>query len=162
MVREKSLVKPKSKKPLIITLVAVAVLALAGGVYYYLAHREKPVFLSDAEYLIDVESWEKSGAPSVIWAFRADSKGELTTNKSNYYPTSWSLEGGKLQISTSWLYELNDEFEFSLNRVEKSFTVKNLSDDTESTFLPLGTQESTSADDASDASDSAPSPESQE
>lgn len=144
MVREKSLSKKKSKKPLIISLIVAGILVAAGAVYYFVLRDTTPkIVLSDTEFLVSVESWEKVDAPTVIWVFKGDGKGELTTNKSNYYETSWSLSGANpevLKISTAWLYELNDSFEFLLNRDEKSFTVKNLADETESTFVPLGTQ----------------------
>ena len=140
---EKSLVK-KSKKPLIVGIIC-GVLLLAGTAAFYFLYwknRNPEIILSDAEYRIQTESWEKVDAPTVIWSFKEGGKGELTTNKSNYYSFTWTLEKGdpsKLRIKTAWLLELDDTFEFSYNREEKSFYVKNLADDTESTFVPLGT-----------------------
>ena len=142
---EKTLVKKKkSKKPLIFTLVVLAVLIAGAATFYFLywKNREPVVVLTDAEILAETKSWEKSGAETVIWTFNPDGTGELTTNKSNYYDFTWALESGEpalLKIQTAWLLELSDTFEFTLNRETKSFTVKNQSDDTESTFVPLGT-----------------------
>ncbi|MBQ3464506.1 hypothetical protein IJH27_01580 [Candidatus Saccharibacteria bacterium] len=138
---EKSLVKKKSKKPLVISLVIVGVLLMAGAIYglFFLDLAPK-IVLSDAEFLVDVRSWEKDGAPTVIWTFNDLESGEITTNKTNYYKTKWGLENEKLSFKTEWLYEISDEFEFLLNREEKYFTVKNLADGGESKFVPLGTQ----------------------
>lgn len=137
----------KSKKPLIITLIIVGVLLVAGLVYYFFFFSKgTKIVLSDSDYLIETKSWEKVDAPTVIWVFNENGKGELTTNKSNYYDTTWSLKGSTLEISTEWLYDLNDSFEISIDRGEKSFTVKNLSDETESKFVPLGTQAEQTSD----------------
>lgn len=144
---EKKVHRPLSKKAKIIIIVLCVLVLLAGAgvlVYFLLLNKPEPeVVLTDAEYLAKVESWEKEGAPTVIWTFRDNQVGEITTNKINYYDTKWALEeeGTKLHILTGWLYELNDRFEFSLDRENNSFTVKNLTDETESVFVPLGTQE---------------------
>ena len=142
--------KPKSldkkpKKPLIIVLISFFSLALiAGGVFCYFKFlRKSPEILkNDVEFLTEVDAWEKTGAPTVIWSFKPDGTGELTTNKENYYPLKWYLSNGKLEIDTSWLYELSDAFEISLDRTSEtpSFTVKNLADETVSTFVPLGSK----------------------
>ena len=138
---EKKLKKKKSKKPVIISLIVIAVLAAGGLVYYFFFFKKPPeIFLSDSDYLIKTQSWEKVDAPTVIWVFNENGKGELTTNKSNYYNTIWSLKDGELKISTDWLYELSDSFSITIDRENNSFTVRNLSDETESTFVPLGTQ----------------------
>lgn len=145
MESQKSLKKQKSKKPLVIALVSLVVLLAGAAAFYFLywRHREPVVVLTDAEYLAQ-HSWEKSDAPTVIWTFRTDGSGELTTNKSNYYNFTWTLEPGDpdtLAISTAWLLSLDDSFDFSLDREADSFTVKNRADDLESTFVPLGTAE---------------------
>lgn len=165
--REKKLEKArvsggkKSKKPLIISLVVLFLLALSGGLFYYFKFL-KPAPAPEksvAELLVEVESWEKLDAPSVIWVFRSDGNGELTTNKENYYKTSWSLSpDSSLKITTSWLYSLEDSFSFTLDRTAPSFTVVNDKDGTVSTFVPLGTSASNGA--SNDAPEtSAPSEE---
>jgi len=146
--KTKSLNK-KSKKPLVIVLVVLFSLALiAGGIFYYFKFlRKSPeIVKNDVEFLTEVDAWEKSGAPTVIWSFKPDGTGELTTNKENYYSLKWYLSDGKLEIDTSWLYELSDSFEITLDRASEipSFTVKNLADETVSTFVPLGESERTS------------------
>ncbi|MBR3180731.1 hypothetical protein IKF63_01480 [Candidatus Saccharibacteria bacterium] len=138
---KKTLVKKKSKKPLIITIVIVVIL-LAGGLlgYFFFFKKAPKIVLSDSEYLIQTKSWEKVDAPTVIWVFDEGGKGELTTNKSNYYNMTWLLEGKTLKIDTDWLYELNDSFDVTIDRDNSTFTVVNLSDNTESVFVPLGSR----------------------
>jgi hypothetical protein len=109
---------------------------------------EPEVVVTDVTYL-SANAWEKQDAPTVIWTFREDGTGEITTNKSNYYSMEWSLDGESertLKIVTAWLYELEDSFSFELNREENYFIVKNLSDETESIFVPLGTAEKHAAE----------------
>lgn len=144
---EKKLFKDKKTKlTLIIIAAVVSALIIAGVcVYFFVLKKPEPeVVLTDAQYVIKTGSWEKQDSPTVIWTFRADGTGEVTTNKSNYYNTTWELTEDEsaqtLSITTDWLYELNDSFEFALDRETNSFTVKNKSDETESVFVPLGTQ----------------------
>ena len=163
MERKKSLVKKKSKLPLIIGIIVALLVAGAAAFYFlYWTRREPVIVLTDAEYLMEVKSWEKQDAPTVIWTFSEDGKGELTTNKSNYYDFEWSLEKGEpqiLKIQTAWLLDLDDSFEFVLDREAKSFTVKNQSDLLESTFVPLGTAEAAASAQTSDGTTSADAPD---
>ncbi len=143
---EKKLSKDKKISPIVIVAIIIGVLAIVGVCLYFFVFKEPEpeVVLTDAQYIIKTSSWEKQDSPTVIWTFHEDGTGELTTNKSNYYETLWELtegeEGQVLKTTTDWLYELNDSFAFTLDREANSFTVKNLADDTESIFVPLGTQ----------------------
>lgn len=143
----------KAKLVLIISAAALAVAAIVVVLVLFVFKQETPEIVKTDRDLLIVHAWEKDGAPTVIWTFHADGSGEITTNKSNYYDMKWSLEQeegesgtGTLKIVTSWLYDLDDSFSFSLNRDEDTFTVKNLADDTESVFLPLGTAEQKTAE----------------
>ena len=157
MEKEKSLVKKKSKAPLIIGIV-IGVFAIAAALFYFLywRNREPEIVLTDVQYLA-LHAWEKEDAPTVIWTLKEDGTGELTTNKTKYYEMAWTLSENSsketskdfplvLKIATAWLYELDDSFEMSINREEGKFTVKNLADGGESTFVPLGTAESKAAE----------------
>lgn len=140
----------KAKLAIIISSIVLGVAAAATALILFVFKTPKPeVVLTDRDILIS-HAWEKEGAPTVIWTFRADGTGELTTNKSNYYDMKWSFEqeGEQqvLKIDTAWLYELNDSFVFSLDRENNSFSVKNLSDETESVFVALGTAEQRAAE----------------
>ena len=147
--------KPKkhlSKKAKLALIIFAAVIVTAGIVValflFVFKHEEPEIVLTDRDYLV-AHAWEKQGAPTVIWTFRADGSGEITTNKQNYYSMKWSLEQDNLlNIKTDWLYELNNSFEFSYDKENDRFTVKNKGDETESTFAPLGTAEQQPAEPA--------------
>lgn len=127
----------KLKKIIIISVSIFLFLILGGtGLYFYL-NREKPSTpLSDADFLVSVGTWEKSGASKVKWIFKENGKGSLTTNDAlNFYDFTWTLDNGTLKISTDWLYTLEDEFSFTLNREENSFTVVAKEDEKESVFI---------------------------
>ena len=148
----------KTKLAIIISAVVVALLAIAAILIFVVFKKEEPeVVLTDRDFLSSI-SWEKQGAPTVIWTFHNDGTGEITTNKSNYYDMEWELEEGDtttLKITTNWLYDLEDSFTFALNREEKTFIVVNLADNTESTFVQLGTAERAAAEQQSQTEASA-------
>jgi len=140
--------KQNHTKPLLVTNIIVFVLGAAAVLYLYVFRNNSTpaeVVKTDTD-LLTAHAWEKAEAPTVIWTFRPDGTGELTTNKSNYYDFTWSfssstnnyLELDSLEIKTAWLYELEDKFSYEF--VNENLVVKSLSDGTESTFLPLGTQ----------------------
>ena len=63
--------------------------------------------------------------PSVIWKFTEVGKGTLTTNgHTNDYDFIWAIEDGKLKIETKWLYELEDEYEYELDKDAGSLILK--------------------------------------
>lgn len=71
---------------------------------------------SDSESEKKGESTEKC-LPSVVWKFTEIGKGTLTTNAHvNDYDFIWALEDGKLKIETKWLYDLNNEYDYSLDQ----------------------------------------------
>lgn len=138
----------KAKLALIISGAVLAAAAIVVVLILFVFKKDEPVIVKTDQDILTAHAWEKDGAPTVIWTFHTDGSGEITTNKSNYYNMKWSLEQGEgesatqtLKITTNWLYDLDDSFIFSLNRDEDTFTVKNLTDNTESVFLPLGTTE---------------------
>lgn len=127
----------KAKKLALIISGSVLGLGLIGAALWYFVFRKVEPPLSDAEFLVSVGTWEKSGASKVKWIFKEDGKGTLTTNNMiNDYEFTWELENDTLKISTAWLYSLEDEFSFSLNREENSFTVVSKEDEKESVFVP--------------------------
>ena len=150
--QQKRLNKKKAKVPLIIFLTTLFIAIAGVAAYFLLFDQTKPTtILTDIEFLSQ-HSWEKEDSPTVIWTFRTDGTGEITTNKINYYDMTFSLSPDSLgatdfsspqtlRITTSWLYELEDSFSFTLDRENNSFKVKNLADEGESVFVPLGTAE---------------------
>ncbi|MBR3131165.1 hypothetical protein IKG31_01165 [Candidatus Saccharibacteria bacterium] len=156
---EKKRLSKGAKIAIIISSIVVVLLGVAAFLLLVVFKKTEPeIVLTDRDILTSI-SWEKKDAPTVIWTFRPDGSGEITTNKANYYDIKWALNDGEdeakgedhedaeesvvttLDITTAWLYELKDSFTFKLDRESNSFTVKNLADETESTFVPLGTAE---------------------
>jgi len=81
---------------------------------------------ADADFLVSSGEWAREDEPSVIWKFTEVGKGTLTTdNHATDYDFIWALQDGKLKIETSWLYNLNDEFSYSLDQGGKTLTLKN-------------------------------------
>ena len=61
----------------------------------------------------------------MIWQFTEIGKGKLTTNgHTNDYDFIWAIEDDKLKIETSWLYDLENEYEYSLNQGDGTLTLK--------------------------------------
>ena len=53
----------------------------------------------------------------VEWQFTEIGKGTLTTNSHlNDYDFEWTIEDGKLKMRTKWLYQLENEYEYSLDQ----------------------------------------------
>ena len=72
----------------------------------------------DAKKEVECES-------SVVWKFTEIGKGTLTTNgHKNDYNFQWALEDGKLTIQTEWLYEMNNEYDYTLNQEDGILTLK--------------------------------------
>ena len=112
----------KKRLPLIIFIIGLV--ALLGGAGYLIFKIIKQPDLRDAEYLVDAGEWVKEGAEGVIWDFTEIGKGSLTTNNHiNDYDFLWSMEGDKIKIETKWLYDLEDEYTYSIYRGSKSLTL---------------------------------------
>ena len=112
----------KKRLPLIIFIIGLV--ALLGGAGYLIFKIIKQPDLRDAEYLVDAGEWVKEDAEGVIWDFTEIGKGSLTTNNHiNDYDFLWSMEGDKIKIETKWLYDLEDEYTYSIDRGSKSLTL---------------------------------------
>lgn len=89
----------------------------------------------NAEFLVSAGEWVREDDPTVIWDFTDIGEGELTTDGHlNNYLFIWSIDGGKLKIETTWLYDLNDEFDYSLDQGAKILTIRNHDRDIEVKF----------------------------
>ena len=114
-----------SKKWGIAVFVLGMVVLLAGVITLIVKKTAQPL-MDDAEYLITAGEWVREDQPTVIWDFTEVGKGNLTTdNHLNDYNFIWSLQNGKLSIETDWLYDLNDEFGYTLDQSEKTLTITN-------------------------------------
>jgi hypothetical protein len=110
--------KQKNKKKLIGLIVLICgVLACIAGLVFLLINLFTGPGLRDAEYLVEVGEWVREDEPSVIWQFTEIGKGTLTTNShTNDYEFIWAISDDVLQVETSWLYTLNDSFEYVLDQ----------------------------------------------
>ena len=104
-------------------LISGVVLLVAGIVILVLNLTWQPE-IRDAEFLVAESEWRLKDAPEVIWRFTEIGEGVLTTNSHiNDYAFQWAVDDQKLTIRTDWLYDLNDEFAYVLDRGEKTLTL---------------------------------------
>ena len=129
------------KKKLLLILASIIILiASAVGTFFVaktLDELDPTKKFSDAEFLTTFSEWKKVGTETVSWSFNSDGTCRLTTNGTEFFDCKWFLEDEILGIKTAWLTELDDEFNFTLDRNEKTFSVKSLVDGAESTFSAL-------------------------
>lgn len=115
----------KSKKwPLAVFIVGFVV--LTAGLTMLIVKLVAAPAVADAEFLVSSSKWAREDEPAVVWDFTEVGKGSLTTDggKTNY-DFIWTIDGGKLKIETAWLYDLNDEFDYTLDQGAKTLTIKN-------------------------------------
>lgn len=143
--------KKKDKNKIIaITVLIVGVITLIVGVVFLVLHLVSAPALGDAEYLVEMGSWQLQGGEceemkcaddtkclsasgeamqscnndGVIWTFTEIGKGTLTTNNhQNDYDFIWAIEGDKLKIETSWLYTMNNEYTYKLDQGANTLTL---------------------------------------
>ena len=108
-------VKPRPKWPFAILAVGIATLSV--GIAVLCVNFLAKPGLRDAEYLVKVGAWQLEDEPSVIWHFAEIGKGTLTTNAHvNDYDFIWSIDDGKLELETTWLYTLNDAYTYQIDQ----------------------------------------------
>ncbi len=114
----------KKKISIIVFIIGLITLA-AGGAYLYF-NLPKPLESRDAEYLVEKGTWvDKEDKTSIIWTFTEIGKGTVTTNNGqDTYDFIWNIEDDKLRIETDWLYTLNDEFTYSIDRTDNTLSLK--------------------------------------
>lgn len=122
-------------KKWIIAAFLVGLTALIVAIVFLVIRLTSQPKLEDAEFLISTGEWVREDAPNVIWDFTGVGDGMLTTDGHlNNYPFIWSMEEGKIKIETTWLYDLSDEFTYTLDQNNKILIIKKLDDDTEIKF----------------------------
>ena len=116
----------KKKKIISFSVLAVGLIALVVGVVFLVLNIIKMNQAADGDFLVTAGNWVMEGSDSkVVWDFTEIGKGSLTTNGHiNDYNFIWSLKDGKLQIETDWLYDLENEYEYTLNQGAKTLTLK--------------------------------------
>ena len=129
---------PQLKRSIFVLGIGIFTLAV-GGFFLVKTLTKKPVE-PDGKYLLEVGAWAREDEPTVIWKFTEAGKGTLTTNRHyNDYDFIWSIEDKKLNIETTWLYTLNDTFEYVLNQKKKTLTLTK--DGVDYVFVPASTVE---------------------
>jgi hypothetical protein len=118
--------KPKknTKKRVGIAIFVIGMLSLVAGIVLMLVNLLAKPAVRDADFIVGVGTWEREDAPGVIWDFTEICKGKLTTNNhKNDYDFIWVLDAKTLKIETSWLYEINNEYNYTLNQDDKILTL---------------------------------------
>ena len=133
-------VPSKKKKIFCIATFVVGLIVLAVGAVFLVLGLMKQSVVADGEYLVEAGSWrldddetaceaddtEEVCTPMVVWDFTEIGKGTLTTDGHEHdYDFIWALEDGKLLVETDWLYDLEDEFEYSLDQGAGVLVLKN-------------------------------------
>ena len=129
------------KKIISIVIFVIGLITLVVGVVFLILHLNSGPNIQDGEYLVSAKEWilsdgtecnestanegEQTGCPSsVIWKFTEIGKGTLTTNNHlNDYDFAWAIEDGKLKIETNWLYDLENEYEYTINQNDGILTL---------------------------------------
>ncbi|MBR3156918.1 hypothetical protein IKF20_00595 [Candidatus Saccharibacteria bacterium] len=114
------------KKKLVwaITTLIVGLATLVTGIVFLVMNLNKGAAAQDGDYLVAQENWTLSDSDKVVWDFTEIGKGTLTTNgHENDYEFKWALEDGKLKIETDWLYELENEYDYTLDQSNGKLTL---------------------------------------
>ena len=134
--------KPADKKKRFgISVFVLGLIALIGGAVFLILDLTKQPDVRDADYLVQIKTWQREDAPSVIWQFNEIGKGKLTTNShTDEYDFIWALDGDKLKIETSWLYTLDDEYTYILDQKDNKLTIA--SGEKSYSFVPVASESS--------------------
>ena len=138
--------KPKGqknkKKTISIIVLILGIISLIAGLVALIICLTKGAAISDAEYLTSAKEWRletdtncgDNCESGVIWKFTEVGKGTLTTNNhTNDYSFIWALDGDTLKINTDWLYSLNNEFTYKLDKSAGTLTLE--TEDEKVTFV---------------------------
>ena len=134
--------KPADKKKRFgIGVFVLGLIALIGGAVFLILNITKQPDVRDADYLVQIKTWQREDAPAVIWQFNEIGKGKLTTNShTDEYDFIWALDGDKLKIETSWLYTLDDEYTYTLDQKDNKLTIT--SGEKSYSFVPVASESS--------------------
>jgi len=115
----------KKKKIISIIVFIIGLATLITGVVFLVLDLTRKPAVSDGEYLISVGKWALTSDESVVWDFTEIGKGSLTTNAHvNDYDFIWAIEDGKLKIETKWLYDLQNEYTYSIDKSYNTLTLE--------------------------------------
>ena len=120
----------KKKKIACIAVFVVGTIMLVVGIVFLVLSILKGNAVADGEYLVAADNWVltdcgKDDCDKVVWDFTEIGKGTLTTDGGEHnYDFEWAIEDGKLLIQTDWLYEMDNEYEYSLDQSNGVLTLK--------------------------------------
>lgn len=124
----------KKKKIIAISVLVAGLIVLVVGVVFLVLNLISASRAADGDYLVAAENWTLEGEDGVVWDFTEIGKGTLTTNHHlNDYDFIWAIEDGKLKIETDWFYNLENEYDYSLDQGSGVLTLK--ADDSEYRFV---------------------------
>lgn len=125
-----------NKKRVSIIVLVIGLIALVAGVIFLIISLNKGPELGDGEYLVSAKHWVLKDEDSVVWDFTEIGKGKLTTNNHvNDYDFIWALEDGKLKIETDWLYDLENEYVYRIDKGAGTLTLTDTEDEETATFV---------------------------
>lgn len=138
----------EKKKIISLVIFIIGLATLTVGLVFLILHLTKGSKMEDGEYLVSAKEWilednsnceatqtdesegqsedvaETNCLPKVFWDFTEIGKGTLTTNNHlNDYEFIWAIKDGKLKIETSWLYPLENEYDYELNQNDGILTL---------------------------------------
>lgn len=122
----------KKKRILSIGVFVLGMIMLVVGIVFLVLNVLKGNAVADGEYLVAAENWVLTDCgdedcDKVIWDFTEIGKGSLTTDGGEHnYDFKWAIKDGKLDIQTDWLYELNNEYEYSLDQSNGVLTLRDI------------------------------------
>lgn len=119
----------KRKKLISIGVLVVGLITLVVGAVFLVLNLTKGEVVADGDYLVSAGEWvlggetncpqneENNCSPDVVWKFTEIGKGVLTTDGHQHdYDFIWAIEDGKLLIETAWLYDLENAYEYELDK----------------------------------------------
>lgn len=115
-----------------LTVMAVGLATLIAGIVFLVLGLTGAPKISDGEYLASAGEWVMNAGTScveddcagVVWDFTEIGKGTLTTNDhKNDYTFRWALESTKIKIETEWLYLLENEYDYKIDRDAGTLTL---------------------------------------
>lgn len=138
---DKKTSQKSTKKWVGLIVMLVGILVCIAGLVFLLINIFAEPGLRDAEYLVEVGEWVREDEPAVIWKFTEVGKGTLTTNShTNDYNFIWAISGETLEVETSWLYTLNDNYTYVIDQSAKTLILT--SGEKEIKFVPAQKTES--------------------
>jgi|GEM_PF-5473621 len=158
-----------NKKILIGLAAVVGFIILAVGTFFgarFIDSLQPYARLTDEEFLVAVGQWQIADEPKVIWEFRQDGTGTVTTDMGETtYNMHWFIDQNTkhLNISTEYLYTVDDVFIPAFDRKKVSFSVVRPETEEQSegtyndpiVFVKKASAE-TPSDETSDTSDATP------